>query len=382
MGNPKKHLPFGIMVVIFAIVAAIVFLGQHKFRGNTPKKATVTTAADPNTESNSSPQDIPKAVLGSVGFSEAKQLISRLRSIAIKTNDIQVLCYGNAALLGDLRKLGTNAVSASLDEIADKASPDSLRILLIEFAASVAGRQEDRVGQVLMAVIADPEEVKAVKMQALQWIPTTGNQSAAAKILEMLLKQTDSDLEFGMTRAMKGFKVPGSINILQAELADDKNYLTRVAAYHALAKQGGPDALKILQTSISKRLAAGSQENEPEENTVSLHGLLALGELPDASSLPVLETIAENPGNSVSVRNVAVQTIAGIGGLDATRFLRRTLQAEPNESVLVYVARAISATGNSTDANACLAKAATVTDDYTKSELERAAEELKRKPAR
>ena len=216
-------------------------------------------------------------------------------------------------------------------------------------------------------------------MQALAWIPATGNQSAGAKLLELLPKQSDPDLEFGMTRALRGFQVPGSINILQAQLADGKTYLTRVAAYHALAKQGGQEALTVLQNSVAQRLSAGSQDSQPEENTMALHGILALGEIPDASSLPVLESVAKNAANSVSVRNTAIQTIATIGGPKAAQFLRRALQDESNESVLVYVARAMSRAGESADASACIAKAAIVSDSYTKTELQKAAQELQKK---
>jgi hypothetical protein len=149
-----------------------------------------------------------------------------------------------------------------------------------------------------------------------------------------------------------------------------------------LAKQGGQDALTLLQNSVAARLATGSQESHPEENTVSLHGILALGEIPDASSLPILESVAKNPANSVSVRNTAIQTIATIGGLKATQFLRYELQDESNESVLVYVARAMSLTGERTDASACLAKAATVSDSYAKTELQKAGQELQQKVTR
>ena len=318
----------------------------------------------------------------SAALDRAKQLIKTLRSFATKTNDVQALCYGNAALFAELRKIGPDAVTASLDEIADKTSPDSLRIILIEFITSMAGRRDDRVGQVLMAIITDPGDAKDVKMQALSWIPATGNQSAGSKLLELLPKQTDPDLEFGMTRALRGFQVPGSVNILQAELADGKTYLTRVAAYHALAKQGGQDALTVLQNSVTQRLSAGSQDSHPEENTVAMHGILALGEIPDASSLPVLESVAKNPANSISVRNTAIQTISTIGGLQATQFLRSALQDESNESVLVYVARAMSHAGERADASACLAKAATVSDSYTKTELQKAAQELQKKATR
>jgi hypothetical protein len=379
----KRQQVIAILLVIIATSAALLLFGVVGRSLNAPTKASRPTPADVN--EIGSPTNVnhglPVKSLPT-SFNRAQQLIRNLRGFATKTNDVQAIIYGNGALFAELRTLGPDAIAASLDEIADKTSPDSLRILLIEIVASMVGRREDRLGQVLMTIITDPEEVKTVKMQALQWIPATGNQSSGAQILEMLPKQTDPDLEFGMTRALRGFQVPGSIDILQGQLVDGKLYLTRVAAYHALAKQGGQAALTVLQNSISNRLATGSQENRPEENTVSLHGIAALGEIPDASSLPILESVAENPANSVSVRNTAVQTIAIIGGLKATQFLRRALQNESNESVLVYIARAMSFVGERTDASVCLAKAATVSDRYTKSELQKAAQELQQKGTR
>ncbi|MEI8289785.1 MAG: HEAT repeat domain-containing protein [Verrucomicrobiota bacterium] len=377
----KQNLIIAVLFV-FIVTSIVVFIaGGTKQSVNAPTE--VGRPAINNAKVNALPptntvQGMP-ATNATASLDRAKQIILKLRSIATKTNDVQALCYGNAALFAELRKLGPDAVAASLDEIADKTSPDSLRIILIEMVTSMAGRRDDRVGQVLLAIITDSEDVKAVKMQALSWIPATGNQSAGAQLLELLPRQSDSDLEFAMTRALRGFQVPGSIDILRAELADGKTYLTRVAAYHALAKQGGPAALSLLQDSVAARLAAGSQENHPEENTVSLHGILALGEIPDASSLPILESVSKNPANSVSVRNTAIQTIATIGGLKATQFLRSTLQDESNESVLVYVARAMSIAGERADASACLAKAATVSDSFTKSELQKAAQELQKK---
>jgi HEAT repeat protein len=380
----KRHLVIGTLFVIIATSIAILLLGviKRSFNARTvPSRPTIVDSKVNGSSPTNAIRGLP-VTSSAASLNRAQQLIHNLRSIATKTNDVQALCYGNAALFTELRRLGPDAVAVSLDEIADKTSPESLRILLIEIVTSMAGRRDDRVSQVLMAIITDLEEVKAVKMQALQWIPATGNQSAGPKLLGMLPKQTDSDLEFGMTRALRGFQVAGSIDILRAELADGKKYLTRVAAYHALAKQGGQDALILLQDSVAARLATGSQESRPEENTVSLHGILALGEIPDASSLPILESVAKNPANSVSVRNTAIQTIATIGGLKATQFLRHALQDESNESVLVYVARATALVGERTDASACLAKASTVSDSYTKTELQKAAQELQQKVTR
>lgn len=318
----------------------------------------------------------------SVALGKAQQLIRALRDSAMKVTDVQALCLENAAALEQLRLLGAEAIPAYLEAIADKACPASLRVLLIEMVAHLGNRHDARVGQVLMAIITDTTDDKGVRMQALQWIPVTGDRSAGAKLLEILPQQTDADLEFGITRAMRGFKVPDSVGVLKSELADQKGYLTRIAATHAVAAQGGQDALILLQDSVATRLATGSQESHPEENTVSLHGIIALGEIPDASSLPILEAVAKNPANSVSVRNTAIQTIASIGGPDATGFIRQALLNESNESVLVYIARAMSLAGERTDASACLAKAATVSDSYTKTELQKAAQELQKKATR
>ena len=313
----------------------------------------------------------------SAALGKAQQLIRALRDSAMKVTDVQALFLENAAALEQLRLLGTEAIPACLEAIADKACPASLRTLLIEMVAHLGSRHDARVGQVLMAIITDTTDDKGVRMQALQWIPVTGDQSAGAKLLEILPQQTDADLEFGITRAMRGFKVPDSVGVLKSELADQKGYLTRIAATHAVAAQGGQDALTILQDSVAARLATGSQESHPEENSVSLHEILALGEIRDVSSLPILETVAKNPANSVSVRNTAFQTIASIGGPDAAGFIRQALLNESNESVLVYIARAMSLSGERTDADACLTKAATVSDSYTKAALERAAQQLK-----
>lgn len=318
----------------------------------------------------------------SVALGKAQQLIRALRDSAMKVIDVQALFLENAAALEQLRLLGTEAIPAYLEAIADRACPASLRVLLIEMVAHLGNRQDARVGQVLMAIITDTTDNKGVRMQALQWIPVTGDRSAGAKLLEILPQQTDADLEFGIVRAMRGFKVPDSVGVLKSELADQKGYLTRIAATHAVAAQGGQEALTLLQDSVATRLATGSQESHPEDNSVSLHGIIALGEIPDASSLPILEAVAKNPANSVSVRNTAIQTIASIGGPDATGFIRQALLNESNESVLVYIARAMSLAGERTDASACLSKAATVSDSYTKTELQKAAQELQQKVTR
>lgn len=314
-----------------------------------------------------------------VASNKAEQLIRMLRDSAIKITDIQTLYLKNATVLEQLHLLGAEAIPACLDAIADKTCSSALRIILIEIVAHLGNQHDARIGQVLMTIITDSTDDKDVRMQALQWIPVTGDQFAGAKLLELLPQQTDADLEFGIVRAMRGFKVPDSIDILKSKLADQKGYLIRIAAAHAIAAQGGQDALILLQNSLAARLATIGRESRPEENSVLLHEILALGEIRDASSLSILEAVANNPANSVSVRNTAFQTIASIGGSDAAGFLRRALLNESNESVLVYIARAISLAGERADANTCLTKAAAVSDSYTKSALEKAAQQLKEK---
>jgi HEAT repeat protein len=173
--------------------------------------------------------------------------------------------------------------------------------------------------------------------------------------------------------------VPGSVDVLAAELSDAKSHLIRIAAYHALASQADETALTVLQKSVASRLADGSQESQAQENAVAVHGLLALGELPNSSSLALLESVAKNPANSVSVRSTAFTSIAAIGGVEAQQPLRRALKDESDESLLVYIARALAVVGEASDAPACLEKAATVSDSYTKSELQRAARALQTK---
>jgi HEAT repeat protein len=377
----KRNLVIWVLFVIIATGIAVILFGVIKRSFNTRTEASRPTIIDANVN-GSFPTNVvrvPPVTSTSASLNRAKQLIRNLRSIATKTNDVQALSYGNAARFAELRTLGPDAIAASLEEIADKTSPESLRILLIEMVTSIAGRRDDRVGRVLMTIITDPEEVKAVKMQALQWIPATGNQSAGANLLEMLPKQTDSDLEFGITRALGGFNVPGSVGILQAELGDDKGYLTRIAASHALAKQGGPEALAVLQKSVSSMLAKGSDEAHPEQNAIAVHAVLALGEIPDVGSLPILESVLKNPANSIPVRSKAAEVIGTTGGPEGTRLLRNAVIQEPDESVLVYIARGLALCGEAADAELCLERAATVSDIYTRSQLERAAGELQTK---
>lgn len=306
----------------------------------------------------------------------ARELIRKLRNAAMNITDVQALAIANAADLEDLRSLGTEAVSACIEEIKDKTSPASLRILLIEITATLSGHKDPQLGQALMAIIADTTDSKSVRMQALQWIPQTGDKFAGTTILQMLPNQSDPDLEFAITRAMRGFKVPGSVDILKGELADENGYLIRIAALHAIAAQGGQEALAVLQNAVASKLAAGSDESHAEENTVAVHTVLALGEIPDASSVSVLSSILNNPANSVSVRNTAAITIGSVDGTAATHVLSDALQNESNESILVYIARGLALCGDASEANACLAKATTVSDSYTKSALERAGHAL------
>ncbi|MGD0784339.1 MAG: HEAT repeat domain-containing protein [Sedimentisphaerales bacterium] len=294
----------------------------------------------------------------------------------MKVRDVQSLCLENASQLEQLRQLGADAIPACLDEIADKTSPASLRILLIEIAAVPNGHNDLGLGQTLMVIIGDATGAKAVRMQALQWIPAVGDQSAGVTLLQMLPGQTDPDLEFGVTRALRGFKVPGSLGALQGELADKKTYLTRIVAAHAVAAQGGDDALRLLQDFLVVRMAKSNLGARPEEDAVSIHGIMALGEVPSVTSLPLLQSVLNNPNNSVSLRNTAAETIGAIGGPEASRILRESMAQETNESVLVYVARGLARCGDTEDAQLCLNRRATVNDDFVKSELENAAQAL------
>jgi hypothetical protein len=198
----------------------------------------------------------------------------------------------------------------------------------------------------------------------------------------VLPQQTDADLEFGIVRSLRGFKIAGSVDTLAGELSDEKSHLIRIAAYHAIAHQGDDAALALLQKSVAERLADGSQESDAQENAVAVHGILALGELPNSRSLAVLESVAMNSANSVSVRSTAFDSIAAIGGADAKEVVRRAMKIESNEAVLVYIAHAAAVLGDASDAAACLEKAATVSDNYTKNELRQAACAIEQGPQR
>jgi len=52
---------------------------------------------------------------------------------------------------------------------------------------------------------------------------------------------------------------------------------------------------------------------------------------------------------------------------------------ETNESVLVYVARGLARCGTTDDAQLCLNRALSVTDEFTKSEIQKAAQVLQEK---
>ncbi len=313
----------------------------------------------------------------SARMDRARELIQNLRSMAAKGADVQALCIAAHAPLSELRSLGVVAVATCIAEIADKTSPVPLRVMLIELVSSLSGRNDPRLGQALMAIIKDATDVKSVRMQALQWIPVVGDQTDGTVLVGMLPKQTDSDLEFGITRALRGFKVPNSVNVIKNELADNKDYLIRIAAAHALAHQGEQEALTLLQSTVATKLAAGTDQVHAKENAVAVHMVVALGEIPDASSLPILESIVKNFHNSISVRSKAAETIGSIGGPKAVQILSNALQEGTDESVLVYVARGLARCGSAVDASACLQKATAVTDSYTRSELERAARHLR-----
>jgi HEAT repeats len=376
-----------IAVTLLVIVAAsigILLHGVAKRSSNTRSNASKPTVVDA-VANGSSPTNLGRsqaATTTSARLDRAKQIIRDLRNSAAKTNDVQALCFGNAALLAELRDLGPDALTAALDEVADKSSPQPLRILLIEIATHLVGHRDDGMSRVLMAIITDPQEAKPVKMQALQWIPAAGTEAAGPKLLEMLSQQGDPDLEFGIARALGGFRVPGSVGALQAALGDDKSYLTRIAAAHALAKQGGPEALTVLQRSVTSMLAKGVDEAHPEQNAIAVHAVLALGEIPDAGSLPTLDSVLNDSANSIPVRNKAAEVIGKIGGPEGAKLLRSAVKQELDESVLAYIARGLALCGEATDAELCLKRAAMVSDTYTRNQLERAAGELQSKARR
>jgi hypothetical protein len=377
MSTGRKILVGAVAVIIFLSIVPFLFR-TLKPLDESQSGGKARQSLDNVTRGTGQPSIGAKGtnLTASAQINRARELIQNLRSIAVRIADVQALCIAANAPLNELRSLGVGAVAAYIDEIADKTSPIPLRILLIELAASLSGRNDPRLRQALMAIIGDTTDAKSVRMQALQWIPVAGDQTDGATLVQMLPKQTDSDLEFGITRALRGFKVPNSVNIIKDELADSKSYLIRIAATHALAHQGEQEALTLLQSTVATKLAAGSDEAHAEENAVAVHGVVALGEIPDVSSLPILEGIVKNASNSISVRSKAAETIGSIGGSKAVQMLNNTLQEETNESVLVYVARGLARCGSSVDASACLQKARAVSDSYTRSELERAAHQL------
>ena len=366
-------------VIILVIIAGTVVTSTKRQRTldqrPTDQSRAVTAAAtvSDKVESTKTSSKVPD---------KARQFIRALRASAMKVSDVQALCLENAAVLEQLRQLGADAIPVYLDEIADKNSPSLLRILLIEALAHTAGRNDARVGPALMAIIADPTDEKAVRMQALLWIPETGNQTDGPKLLAMLPQQTDADLEFGIVRSLRGFKIAGSVDTLAGELSDEKSHLIRIAAYHAIAHQGDDAALTLLQKSVAARLADGSRESDAQGNAVAVHGVLALGELPNSRSLAELESIAMNPANSVSVRSTAFDSIAAIGGAEAQQVVSRAMKTESNDAVLVYIAHAVATLGDGSDAAACLEKAATISDNYTKNELRQAAHAIEQRPQR
>jgi hypothetical protein len=377
----KRSLAIGVLSVIIATCTAILMfiVVERSFRTQTKPSNNITIDAQLSlTTPTNSVRGMPNAST-STSLNRTKLLIQQLRIIATKTNDIQSLLGGNEAIIAELRTLGPENMVAFLDEIADRTSPASLRILLIEMVAHLDSQHDPRVGQAFMAIITDATDDKDVRMRALLWIPDTGSQADGAKLLEMLPKQVDTDLEFGIVRSLRGFKVAGSVDVLAGELSDEKGHLIRIAAYHALASQGDDAALAVLQKSVVEILAGGIQESQLQENAVAVHGIMALGELPNSSSLPLLEKVANNPAYSVSIRSTAFDSIAAIGGMDAQQFLRRALKIESDESVLVFIAHALTVVGQASDAPACLEKAAMVSDSYTKNELLRAAHALQKK---
>jgi hypothetical protein len=364
--------------MIIATCATLVVVERSSSVKTTSIKTLVT---DGRTSASILTNSLSKVPMTNTAASliRTKLLIHNLRIVATKTNDVQSILKENKAIIAELQTLGPDNMAAFLDEIADKTSPASLRMLLIEMVAHLDSQHDPRVGQTLMAVITDSNDDKDVRMRALLWIPETGNQADGAKLVEMLPKQADADLEFGIVRALRGFKVAGSVDVLAGELSNEKGHLVQIAAYHALASQGDDAALVVLQKSVAEKLASGSQESQPQENAVAVHGVMALGEIPNINSLALLESIAKNPANSVSVRSSAFDSIAAIGGTNAQQIVRNALKNESDESILVYIARALTALGQSSDAPACLEKAATVSDSYTKSELQRAAQALQKK---
>jgi len=377
-----------VLATVLAVLAVV--LGIVAFVAKPPKPVlppvkprASATAPLKQSPSNASQNNVALATntptTVTLRLNRARELIRALREAASKTTDVQVFCAANGSALEELRSLGADAVTACLAEIADRTAPAPLRILLIEIASTLNGRSDPRLGQTLMSLINDPTEVKSVRMQALQWIPETADTTAGITLLEMLLKERDVDCEFGITRAMQGFKVPGSVAILKHELGNEKGQLIRIAASHAIAAQGGQEALGLLQASLLEKVTGGYRTDHQEEDGVTLHTVLALGEIPDVGSIPILQRVLKDSGNSVSVRNKAAETIGTIGGSSATQVLRDVLMTESNESVLVYIGRGLEHCGSASDAPPCVQRATTVLDNYTQSELNRVAGELQRK---
>jgi HEAT repeat protein len=199
----------------------------------------------------------------------------------------------------------------------------------------------------------------------------------------MLKNETNSDLVFGLTRALQSFAVPGAVPVLADTLSNNKNYLSQVAATHALAAQGGEDAKSTLRTALETGAPTPNQtmltSDARDATTTRMHIILSLGEANDESSVDLLRRVLLSDEENVMVRNVAAESIGRIGGTNAATALRTAVSSVNDESALVYIARGLAVCGDVADATLCINRSASVQDEFTKTTLQKAADDLLKK---
>ncbi len=276
-----------------------------------------------------------------------------------------------------LSPVGPAPQTANNAVISDRGSAPDQRLEWIERALQPASTGHAAVAEQLLQLAQDPREDRAVRIRALHSIGAADpEQRLGPAILNLLARATDPGLQYAAAYALRFYRLPAAIPILQDCFAHG-DYLMRITAAHSLAAQADPDAAAWMLQAL-RQCRAQRPETGRHNELVAMHLALALGEAQQTAVLPELRQMLSDPVATPDMRKAAAEAIGRLRTPAGAMALADAMASECDEAVLVYIGRAMLTADFQPGAAACRRRAELVQDEYVRTSLLDTAARLER----